>query len=84
MSRNRNTFRHRNVLRYVTAIPIPELKIYPQKRTPKSNRKPAKRFRMEEEEAAGIAASAEFAEMPCYPYYGSTRIIGDAMVVKLS
>ena len=37
-----------------------------------------------EEEAADIAASAEFAEMPCYPYYGSTRKIGDAMVVKLS
>lgn len=37
-----------------------------------------------EEEAAEIAASAEFTEMPCYPYYGSTRIIGDAMVVKLS
>lgn len=37
-----------------------------------------------EEEAVDIAASAEFAEMPCYPYYGSTRKIGDAMVVKLS
>ena len=37
-----------------------------------------------EEEAADIAASAEFAEMPRYPYYGSTRKIGDAMVVKLS
>ena len=37
-----------------------------------------------EEEAADIAASAEFAEMPRYPYYGSTRKIGDTMVVKLS
>lgn len=37
-----------------------------------------------EEETAKIAASPEFAEMPCYPYYGSTRKIGDIMVVKLS
>ena len=37
-----------------------------------------------EEEAADIAASAEFAEMPRYPYYGSTRKIGNTMVVKLS
>ena len=37
-----------------------------------------------EEEAAEIAASSEFAEMPCYPYYGSTQKIGDTMVVKLS
>ena len=31
-----------------------------------------------------IAASAEFAEMPVYPYYGSMRKIGDTFVVKLS
>lgn len=37
-----------------------------------------------EEEAAEIAASPEFAEMPCYPYYGSARKFGDIMAVKLS
>ena len=42
MSRNRNTFRHRNVLRYVTAIPIPYALF-------KSERNPAKRIREEEE-----------------------------------
>ena len=36
------------------------------------------------EEERKIAASAEFAEMPVYPYYGSMRKIGDTFVVKLS
>ena len=36
------------------------------------------------EECEEISASPEFAEMPPYPYYGSTRIIGDTFVVKLS
>ena len=31
-----------------------------------------------------IAASAEFADMAVYPYYGSMRKIGDTFVVKLS
>ncbi len=31
-----------------------------------------------------IAASAEFADMDVYPYYGSMRKIGDTFVVKLS
>lgn len=37
-----------------------------------------------EEETARILASTEFAEMPCYPYYGSVKLIGDTIVVKLS
>lgn len=36
------------------------------------------------EEESEIAASAEYAEMPVYPYYGSMRKFGDIMVVKLS
>ena len=35
-------------------------------------------------EEAEIAASAEFADMAVYPYYGSMRKIGDTFVVKLS
>lgn len=37
-----------------------------------------------EAETQAITASPEFAEMPCYPYYGSMRKFGDIMVVKLS
>lgn len=37
-----------------------------------------------EAETAGILASPEYAEMPAYPYYGSVRLIGDTIVVKLS
>lgn len=37
-----------------------------------------------EEEVAAISATAEYAEMPVYPYYGSTRFFGDVLVVKLS
>lgn len=36
------------------------------------------------EEMDQIAATAEYAAMPRYPYYGSTQKIGDIMVVKLS
>ena len=37
-----------------------------------------------EEETAAILASPEYAEMPSYPYYGSVRLMGDTIVVKLS
>lgn len=37
-----------------------------------------------EEEIAAILASPEYAEMAVYPYYGSVRLIGDTIVVKLS
>ena len=37
-----------------------------------------------EAEVQGIIASPEYAEMPCYPYYGSMQKFGDIMVVKLS
>ena len=36
------------------------------------------------EEMEQIAATAEYAAMPRYPYYGSTRAFGDILVVKLS
>lgn len=35
------------------------------------------------EEMSNIAVTEEFAEMPCYPYYGYVRKIGDYIVVKL-
>ncbi len=37
-----------------------------------------------EEETAPILESPEYAEMPCYPYYGSMQMFGDILVVKLS
>lgn len=37
-----------------------------------------------EAEVQEIIASPEYAEMPCYPYYGSMQKFGDIMVVKLS
>lgn len=37
-----------------------------------------------EEETAAILRSPEYAEMAVYPYYGSLRLIGDTIVVKLS
>src|SRR5699024_688192 len=37
-----------------------------------------------DEEAEAFRQLPEFAEMPCYPYYGSIRMIGDTIVVKLS
>lgn len=37
-----------------------------------------------EAETAEILASPEYAQMPRYPYYGSVRLIGDTIVVKLS
>lgn len=37
-----------------------------------------------DEEIAVIAASDEYAEMAVYPYYGSLKLIGDTLVVKLS
>ena len=37
-----------------------------------------------EAETQEIIASPEYAEMPCYPYYGSMRKFGDIIVVKLS
>lgn len=37
-----------------------------------------------EQEQAEILASAEYARMPVYPYYGSMAKIGDIFVVKLS
>ena len=36
------------------------------------------------EEIAAIEASAEFENMPVYPYYGSLRSFGNVLVVKLS
>ncbi len=36
------------------------------------------------EEKEAIIASPEFAQMPIYPYYGSIRVFGDTIVVKLS
>lgn len=36
------------------------------------------------EELDAIRATAEFEEMAVYPYYGSIRMIGDTVVVKLS
>lgn len=37
-----------------------------------------------EEELTTIQNSPEFAAMACYPYYGSIRMVGDTLVVKLS
>lgn len=37
-----------------------------------------------EEEITAILASPEYAGMAVYPYYGSVRLIGDTIVVKLS
>ncbi len=37
-----------------------------------------------ESEISAIRESAEFAEMPVYPYYGSLRFFGDVLAVKLS
>lgn len=37
-----------------------------------------------EEAIAAIAVSEEFADMPCYPYYGSMEFFGDVLVIKLS
>lgn len=37
-----------------------------------------------EEELDAIRHSPEYEEMPNYPYYGSLRLIGDTIVVKLS
>lgn len=37
-----------------------------------------------DDEIAEIASSPEYAEMAVYPYYGSVRLIGDTIVVKLS
>ena len=37
-----------------------------------------------EDEITAILASPEYAEMAVYPYYGSLRLIGDTIVVKLS
>ena len=37
-----------------------------------------------EEEIAVIQSSAEYAEMPVYPYYGSMKAFGNVLVVKLS
>lgn len=37
-----------------------------------------------DEEIEAITASAEFEEMAVYPYYGSMRMIGDVLTVKLS
>ncbi len=36
------------------------------------------------EETESAAALEEVRQMPCYPYYGSTKLIGDLFVVKLS
>lgn len=36
------------------------------------------------EEIEALAATPEYAQMACYPYYGSMRMIGDFLVVKLS
>jgi len=36
------------------------------------------------ETAAEIQNSAEFLQMPVYPYYGSIQMFGDTLVVKLS
>ena len=36
------------------------------------------------EEMEAIQSSQEFAEMPCYPYSGSMKMVGDIFVVKLS
>ena len=36
------------------------------------------------EEMEAIRSSQEFAEMPCYPYSGSMKMVGDIFVVKLS
>lgn len=37
-----------------------------------------------DDEIAEISSSPEYAEMAVYPYYGSVRLIGDTIVVKLS
>ncbi len=37
-----------------------------------------------EDEIAQIQQTSEFQEMPLYPYYGSMKMIGDTLVVKLS
>lgn len=37
-----------------------------------------------EAETEALLTSAEYAEMAVYPYYGSVRLIGDTVVVKLS
>lgn len=36
------------------------------------------------QEKAVIAQTEQFAQMPCYPYYGSMAFFGDTLVVKLS
>lgn len=36
------------------------------------------------EEENALKNTPEYAEMPCYPYYGSMRFLGDVLVVKLS
>ena len=38
----------------------------------------------DDEECRKIEESQAFAEMPVYPYYGSMRMIGDVLVVRLS
>ncbi len=37
-----------------------------------------------EAEMKAIQESPEYIQMPCYPYYGSTALFGDVLVVKLS
>jgi hypothetical protein len=37
-----------------------------------------------DETTSQIEHSAEFEQMPIYPYYGSIRMFGDTLVVKLS
>ena len=37
-----------------------------------------------DEEAAAIAQTPEFQEMPLYPYYGSMKWFGDTLVVKIA
>lgn len=36
------------------------------------------------DEVDAIKRSAEYLEMPCYPYYGSMKFFGDTLVIKLS
>ena len=38
----------------------------------------------DDDSIAALKDTPEFAEMPVYPYYGSVRMIGDTVVVKLS
>lgn len=37
-----------------------------------------------DDEIDAIAQTEQFAQMPCYPYYGSMAFFGDTLVVKLS